>query len=341
MEENGKTQKSEVVVDSESGQWSDLWKKEDYWAIWLGFLILIVGLIIYLPRGPADMKEKVDKANATLKAEAAKAPFKTIAWHKAKSAKRFRGTGTGAGKAIKKFTSTPQKWTGNPIDAFYKSKAAADAANAKAKPKYEAAKAKEDAAFAAAQSAEAAAGAAAFKDEALNKKAADAIAAWQTAKAKASSAKSKASTKPYNLIPSLIGLMIVLGVFFGIGVPVMGRSFGEFFKGFIFVFFIAVLAYVGANQATMRFYGIGTPAWAIIFGMLISNTVGTPKWVMPAVQTEYYIKTGLVLLGLKLCSARFLPSAPPESLWPGSSHRLYSSVLIFSARKLSRCPPRH
>jgi uncharacterized membrane protein YadS len=34
--------------------------------------------------------------------------------------------------------------------------------------------------------------------------------------------------------------------------------------------------------------------------MLISNTVGTPKWAMPAVQTEYYIKTGLVLLGAKI-----------------------------------------
>jgi len=28
--------------------------------------------------------------------------------------------------------------------------------------------------------------------------------------------------------------------------------------------------------------------------------VGTPKWVMPAVQTEYYIKTGLVLLGAEV-----------------------------------------
>jgi uncharacterized membrane protein YadS len=34
--------------------------------------------------------------------------------------------------------------------------------------------------------------------------------------------------------------------------------------------------------------------------MLISNTVGTPKWVTPAIQTEYYIKTGLVLLGAKI-----------------------------------------
>ncbi|MFO7860306.1 MAG: hypothetical protein R6U41_03675 [Desulfosalsimonas sp.] len=28
--------------------------------------------------------------------------------------------------------------------------------------------------------------------------------------------------------------------------------------------------------------------------------MGTPKWVMPAVQTEYFIKTGLVLLGAEI-----------------------------------------
>ncbi len=50
----------------------------------------------------------------------------------------------------------------------------------------------------------------------------------------------------------------------------------------------------------MKHYGIGYAAWAIFFGMLISNTVGTPKWAMPAVQTEFYIKTGLVLLGAKI-----------------------------------------
>ncbi len=30
---------------------------------------------------------------------------------------------------------------------------------------------------------------------------------------------------------------------------------------------------------------------------MISNTVGVPEWLKPAIQTEYYIKTGLVILG--------------------------------------------
>ena len=37
----------EVVVDIGETKISDLWKKEDYWAIWLGLLILIFGMFVY------------------------------------------------------------------------------------------------------------------------------------------------------------------------------------------------------------------------------------------------------------------------------------------------------
>ena len=34
--------------------------------------------------------------------------------------------------------------------------------------------------------------------------------------------------------------------------------------------------------------------------MLISNTVGTPEWLKPAIRTEFYIKTGLVIMGFSV-----------------------------------------
>jgi uncharacterized membrane protein YadS len=138
-----------------------------------------------------------------------------------------------------------------------------------------------------------------------------AIDAWREAKTKASSAAKKTKAKPYNLIPSLIGLCLILGVFFGVGMKVMGKSFGKFLVGFVFVFFMAVLAYAASSNATMKSYGIGYAAWAILFGLIVSNTVGTPKWVMPAVQTEYYIKTGLVLLGAEILFGKILSIGIP------------------------------
>lgn len=39
---------SNVVVDQGQTKLSDLWTKEDYWAIWLGFVILIAGMWLFL-----------------------------------------------------------------------------------------------------------------------------------------------------------------------------------------------------------------------------------------------------------------------------------------------------
>jgi uncharacterized membrane protein YadS len=303
---------SEVVVDHGKGSISDLWKKEDYWAIWLGFLLLIVGMVIFFPRGPEGMQVKIDNANATLQAEAKRAPFKTIAWYKASdSKKKHKATSSSIGKSIKTFTSKPHGWSGNPLNAFVFSEEAAAAKKAKAVEKYEKAKAKEQSAFAAAQADEKTADAAQFQNAGLNSAAVAAIDAWRNIHLKASKAKKKTKVKPYNQIPYLIGLMIVLAIFFGIGKQVMTGDMKKFAIGFIFVFGLAVLAYVAASNATMKHYGIGYAAWAILFGLIISNTVGTPKWVKPAVQTEYYIKTGLVLLGAEILFGKILSIGIP------------------------------
>ncbi len=34
--------------------WSSLWKKEDWWAVWVGFFILLLGILRWLPALPAS-----------------------------------------------------------------------------------------------------------------------------------------------------------------------------------------------------------------------------------------------------------------------------------------------
>ena len=42
------------------------------------------------------------------------------------------------------------------------------------------------------------------------------------------------------------------------------------------------------------------PLVALGLGLFISNTVGTPRWLEPGLRVEFYIKTGIVLLGAGL-----------------------------------------
>jgi uncharacterized membrane protein YadS len=300
-----------VVIESGKTTLKDLYKKEDWMAVWMGFILLIVGLLIYLPRPPEKAAE-IPKYNATMKEEAAKAPFKTIEWHNASSAKRgVRATNQDFAKTIQNFLSSPSDWDTNPIDALYRSEETAKAMGAPFKEEADKTKAAADAALTKAKAAQAAAAAAGFKDAALNAAADKEINAWQKAKDAASKADTKFKVKAYNRIPYLIGLCIILAVFFGIGKAIMGTPFGQFVIGFPAVFFLAILAYMAETQALMKYWGFGFPLWAIAFGLLISNTIGTPKWIQPAVCTEFYIKTGLVLLGAEILFNKILAIGKP------------------------------
>ena len=312
MSKEANSASADVVIDNAQSSISDLWKKEDYWAIWLGFLILIFGMIVYFNNAPVQMNEKIAQANAVMTQEAKDAPIKTIAWYNAASAKKkFKANGSGFGAWLKAFTGKPHGWKNNPGDSFFMSSEAAGAKAESAKGKYETAKTTAAAALQSAQAKEDAARAAGFQDAQLNEEAKDAISAWQMAKAKESSAKKKAGAKGYNQVFYMIGLCVFFIILFGFGYRVMGNSFGRFAKGFVFVFIIAILAYLFSAQATMKAWGIGYAAWAIAIGLLISNTIGTPEWIKPAVQTEYYIKTGLVLLGAEILFGKILSIGIP------------------------------
>ncbi|MFV0422305.1 YeiH family protein [Oleidesulfovibrio sp.] len=295
-------QNSNVVVDKGQSRLSDLWTKEDYWAIWLGFLVIFVCLFAYFNFGPKEeFSQKIAKYNAIQQEEAAKAPFKTLEWYKAQDGKKkLKASSSGFGKFVKEWTARPNSWKTNPLDAFMMSEAAANAKNEKGKPAYEKAKAATAAAFAEAKIAQEAAAAASFQSADLNAAAQAKIADWRAVAKKESSAKKKVSHKPYNVIPTLIGLCAFFIVFFGIGIHFMGKSVSGFAKGFGIVFLVSVLAYTLGAHSISKQYGFGAEAWGVLLGMLIANTIGTPSWVKPACEVEYFIKTGLVLLGAEV-----------------------------------------
>ncbi len=126
-----------------------------------------------------------------------------------------------------------------------------------------------------------------------------AISAWQKAK-KDTSTISKKVVKPFNRIYTLIGLGIGLGILCTIGAVFMGFNAVRFFFAFICVYLLCVLANILGNQVNMRKYGVNAEIWSIALGMIIANTIGTPKLLKEGSQVEYYIKTGLVLLGAEV-----------------------------------------
>ncbi len=289
---------SAIVVDRAKSQWSDLWKKEDYWAIWIGFFILIVASCLVFG-GRQELESKYEQYAAVMKAESAK-PFKTIEWYQASAAQKgLQGQNLASVKLLINQLKTPARWQSNPLDALMMSQVQADKANEAVMPKVDAAKQAEAAALAQAKEAQAAAAAATFGDATLNAAAEKSIGEWQAAK-KATADISKKLVKPFNRIPTLIVLGLALAVLTSIGAKFMGFNVGKFFVAFLGVYLLCVLANILGNQKTMRLYGINAEIWSIAIGMIIANTFGTPKWLKEGAQVEYFIKAGLVLLGAEV-----------------------------------------
>lgn len=108
---------------------------------------------------------------------------------------------------------------------------------------------------------------------------------------------------------ALLGLGLALITALAAGA--MGGSIILHQAGFFALFLLAVLSYFLANQTGIRAAGVGYAFWALLIGLVISNTVGTPGWLKPALRSELYIKTGLVLLGAEILFNRILNLGPP------------------------------
>ena len=93
--------------------------------------------------------------------------------------------------------------------------------------------------------------------------------------------------------------VVVLGILFTIGIKLMGGDVKKYIPAFLGLFVLAFIVRLISAEITLNRY-LEWAFWALIVGLLISNTVGVPNWLKPAVKTEFYIKTGLVIMGFSV-----------------------------------------
>lgn len=110
----------------------------------------------------------------------------------------------------------------------------------------------------------------------------------------------------------LLGLMLGLGILMLIGIAIMrAEPPGRYVAGFVGIFVLSVISYWIANQINIKYWGLSYALWALLVGLLISNTIGTPKWLLAGAKTEMYIKTGLVLLGAEVLFKKIVSLGAP------------------------------
>jgi uncharacterized integral membrane protein (TIGR00698 family) len=93
---------------------------------------------------------------------------------------------------------------------------------------------------------------------------------------------------------SIAGL--VLGPL-AVGAALLRARMQGFVPGVVLLFVLAWFAQLLAGHATASAWGLEYVIFALAIGLAVNHAVRLPDWLREAVRTEFYIKTGLVVLG--------------------------------------------
>lgn len=108
-------------------------------------------------------------------------------------------------------------------------------------------------------------------------------------------------SNPFNYLTSHISSLGALYLFFLtlflIAMKALNGEVKRFFVGFTFLFSLSIVVSVLGSWDVMKTYNIETPLIALIVGLLISNVSIIPYWLSTALQTQFYVKLGIVLMG--------------------------------------------
>lgn len=84
--------------------------------------------------------------------------------------------------------------------------------------------------------------------------------------------------------------------------------------GFLVLFLLAVLSQVIAGNKAVSLYGLEYVVFALLFGLTLNYFFKLPSWVKEAAQSEFFIKTGLVILGNSVLFKDILKAGLPGML---------------------------
>ena len=88
----------------------------------------------------------------------------------------------------------------------------------------------------------------------------------------------------------------VLGVTYLCNI-VLRRKIRGIFLSLAVIFLLALCAQVISKIEPIKTWGLEPVFFSVIFGLIISNLFRVPEWLKPAIQSEFYIKIGIVCLG--------------------------------------------
>jgi uncharacterized membrane protein YadS len=120
------------------------------------------------------------------------------------------------------------------------------------------------------------------------------------------------------LAPSNLLLLLIIGVILFLlaifAVFLLGGTPRKFVTGFIVVYLLGILSLIIASNSTISYIGLEYVIFGLLIGLAISNLGFLPDWLREAARSEFYIKTGLVILGSSVLFTDIVKAGIPGML---------------------------
>jgi uncharacterized membrane protein YadS len=129
-------------------------------------------------------------------------------------------------------------------------------------------------------------------------------------------------------------LFLLWAVSLGAGAAALGIKLSRFLPAFLALYAAAAAIYFLGLWDMAAHYNLEPPLVALGLGLIVSNTIGTPRWLEPGLRVEFYIKTGIVLLGAGLPLTLIAWAGPVAIVQAGIVSLVTFGVIYFAAVRL-------
>jgi uncharacterized membrane protein YadS len=129
-------------------------------------------------------------------------------------------------------------------------------------------------------------------------------------------------------------LFVLWSLSLGLGAAALDIKLSRFLPAFLALYAAAAAIYFLGLWDLAAHYNLEPPLVALGLGLLVANTVGVPRWLEPGLRVEFYVKTGIVLLGAGLPLTLIAWAGPVAIVQAGIVSLVTFGVIYFSAVKM-------
>ncbi len=134
--------------------------------------------------------------------------------------------------------------------------------------------------------------------------------------------------------PRYIALFFLWAVTFTIALAALGHKAREFLPSFVLLYVLSVIIFALGQWEKAHYYNLEPPLVALVLGLFISNVTPLPRRFDAGFRVEFYVKTGIVLLGATLPFTLIIWAGPVAILQASIVSIATFLVIFWASRRL-------